>query len=152
MDKPGRGDPERLAEYYRDKALNSKNYFAVGFKIEFVRANGELSTYTPDFLVNWSRRPAELIEVKYRTDLRANWKRLRPGFIAARAWAKARGATFRIATERGIRGGILENAANPRKGRTYPANNDFLRVAAGDDESGDEDLVVREHLQSGRDV
>jgi hypothetical protein len=73
-------------------------------------ADGPSRRYTPDFLVNWSRRPAELIEVKYRADLRANWKRLRPGFIAARAWANARGATFRIATERGIRGGMLENA------------------------------------------
>jgi hypothetical protein len=73
-------------------------------------ADGLSRRYTPDFLVNWSGRPAELIEVKYRADLGANWKRLRPGFIAARAWAKARGATFRIATERSIRCGILENA------------------------------------------
>ena len=73
-------------------------------------ADGPSRRYTPDFLVNWSRRPAELIEVKYRADLRVNWKGLRPGFIAARAWANARGATFRIATERGIRGGMLENA------------------------------------------
>jgi len=28
-----------------------RNYMAVGFKIEFVKANGELSTYTPDFIV-----------------------------------------------------------------------------------------------------
>lgn len=73
-------------------------------------ADGPSRRYTPDYLVNWSTRAAELVEVKYRIDLRANWKRLRPGFIAARAWAQAHGATFRIATERGIRGGLLENA------------------------------------------
>jgi hypothetical protein len=28
-----------------------KNYLAVGFKIDYVKADGELSTYTPDFLV-----------------------------------------------------------------------------------------------------
>jgi hypothetical protein len=66
--------------------------------------------YTPDFLVRWSGRRAELIEVKYRADLRTNWDRLRPGFVAARDWAHEREATFRIATERSIRGPILENA------------------------------------------
>lgn len=66
--------------------------------------------YTPDFLVRWSARPAEVVEVKYRTDLRANWDRLRAGFIRARAWARERDATFRIATERSIRRGALENA------------------------------------------
>jgi hypothetical protein len=66
--------------------------------------------YTPDFLVCWSGQRTELIEVKYRADLRANWGRLRPGFMAARVWAHERAATFRIATERNIRGQILENA------------------------------------------
>jgi len=66
--------------------------------------------YTPDFLVRWSERRAELIEVKYRADLCTNWDRLRPGFVAARAWAHEREATFRIATERSIRGPLLENA------------------------------------------
>jgi hypothetical protein len=28
-----------------------KNYMAVGFKIDYVKASGELSTYTPDFIV-----------------------------------------------------------------------------------------------------
>lgn len=66
--------------------------------------------YTPDFLVRWSARAAEVVEVKYRADLRANWDQLRAGFISARAWARERDATFRIATERSIRGAVLENA------------------------------------------
>ena len=71
---------------------------------------GKPRRYTPDFLVRWSDGRSELVEVKYRTDLRALWKQLRPGFAAARAWADGHGASFRIATERSIRVPRLENA------------------------------------------
>jgi len=74
------------------------------------RDNAKSRRYTPDFLVTHSAAHAELIEVKYRADLRANWMRLRPGFIAARLWARQHGAVFRIATERSIRGSMLDNA------------------------------------------
>lgn len=66
--------------------------------------------YTPDFLVRRSNGSVELVEVKYRADLRSHWERLKPAFVAARAWARQRGAVFRIATERGIRGARLNNA------------------------------------------
>lgn len=66
--------------------------------------------YTPDFLVRWGDGRTDLVEVKYRADLHANWSKLRPGFVVARAWARERGASFRIATERGIRGVRLDNA------------------------------------------
>ena len=66
--------------------------------------------YTPDFLVRYRGDHAELVEVKYRTDLRANFAQLRPGFEAARRWAGEHGFIFRIATERGIRGPTLDNA------------------------------------------
>jgi TnsA endonuclease N terminal len=66
--------------------------------------------YTPDFLVRYLSGHAELIEVKYRADLRGDWPRLKPGFIAARHWACEQGAVFRIATERSIRGPVLDNA------------------------------------------
>ena len=58
----------------------------------------------------WSDGRTELVEVKYRVDLRAQWARLRPGFVAARATARENGGRFRIATERGIRGPLLDNA------------------------------------------
>jgi hypothetical protein len=74
------------------------------------RDGAKTRRYTPDFLVRSSHRRTELVEVKYRADLRANWSRLKPGFIAARVWARERDATFRIATERRIRGLRLENA------------------------------------------
>jgi len=66
--------------------------------------------YTPDFFVGSRTRSPELIEIKYQTDLQANWARLAPGFEAARAWARERHATFRVVTEREVRGPLLENA------------------------------------------
>lgn len=77
--------------------------------IEF-QDGARLRRYTPDFLVVWSEGRTELVEVKYRVDLRAQWARLRPSFVAARARARENGGRFRIATERGIRGPLLDNA------------------------------------------
>jgi hypothetical protein len=66
--------------------------------------------YTPDFSVRWSDGRFELVEVKYRTDLRTNWSLLLPGFSVARDLARERGGRFRIATDRSIRCPRLENA------------------------------------------
>ncbi len=67
--------------------------------------------YTPDFLIrSGDDRRADLIEVKYRDDLRTQWGRLRPAFHAARRWARSNFASFGIATERQIRGPMLANA------------------------------------------
>ena len=52
-----------------DVQAYGKNYLAVGFKIEFVRANGELSTYTPDFLVRTTAGDAWIVETKGREEL-----------------------------------------------------------------------------------
>ncbi|MBE0626432.1 MAG: DEAD/DEAH box helicase family protein [Burkholderiales bacterium] len=46
-----------------------KNYMAVGFKIEFVKANGELSTYTPDFIVRTTDAKVWIVETKGREEL-----------------------------------------------------------------------------------
>jgi type III restriction enzyme len=46
-----------------------KNYMAVGFKIEFVKANGELSTYTPDFIVRTNTGDVWIVETKGREEL-----------------------------------------------------------------------------------
>jgi hypothetical protein len=93
-----------------------------------------LRRYTPDFLVHWGNGTSELIEVKYRDDLKKQWRRLRPALIAARAWAREHGATFRIATERAIRGPFLENAKRLLVLRTAPLDRalaDQLRDAFG---------------------
>ncbi len=65
--------------------------------------------YTPDYLVRWSDRRTELIEVKYQADLEANQERLQPAFEVAREWAKEQGASFRTATEHEIRGPAFKN-------------------------------------------
>lgn len=77
--------------------------------IEF-QYGAQLRRYTPDFRVIWSDGRSELVEVKYRSDLRAQWVRLRPAFVAMRAEAAGSGSRFRIATECGIRGPLLDNA------------------------------------------
>lgn len=66
--------------------------------------------YTPDYSVAWSDGKREIVEVKYLSDLRANQERFKDRFAAMEDWARARGASFRIATEREIRGCALENA------------------------------------------
>ena len=46
-----------------------KNYMAVGFKVDYVKANGELSTYTPDFLVRTADGNVWIVETKGREEL-----------------------------------------------------------------------------------
>lgn len=73
-------------------------------------AEGQSRRYTPDFHVTWNDSRTELVEIKYRADLRTQWHRLRPAFAAARRVAMQDGGRFRIVTESGIRGAILDNA------------------------------------------
>ena len=60
-----------------DVQAYGKNYFAVGFKIEFVRANGELSTYTPDFLVRTTAGDVWIVETKGREEIDLPQKMIR---------------------------------------------------------------------------
>ena len=52
-----------------DVQAYGKNYMAVGFKIEFVKANGELSSYTPDFIVRTVEGGVWIVETKGREEL-----------------------------------------------------------------------------------
>jgi type III restriction enzyme len=47
----------------------AKNYFAVGFKLDYVKANGELSTYAPDFIVRTTDGKVWIVETKGREEL-----------------------------------------------------------------------------------
>jgi type III restriction enzyme len=47
----------------------AKNYLAVGFKLDYVRAGGDLSTYTPDFVVRDTGGTVWIIETKGREEL-----------------------------------------------------------------------------------
>ena len=46
-----------------------KNYMAVGFKLDYVKANGDLSTYTPDFVLRTSDSAVSVVETKGREEL-----------------------------------------------------------------------------------
>ena len=54
-----------------DIASFAKNYFAVGFRLEYVRADGELSNYHPDFLVKLPDGKVYVVETKGREDVDA---------------------------------------------------------------------------------
>lgn len=47
----------------------AKNYLAVGFKIDYVKADGDLSNYVPDFLVKTADNTVWVIETKGREEL-----------------------------------------------------------------------------------
>lgn len=46
-----------------------KNYLAVGFKLDYVKANGDLSNYVPDFIVRTTDRNIWIVETKGREEL-----------------------------------------------------------------------------------
>jgi TnsA endonuclease N terminal len=83
--------------------------------------------YTPDYSVAWSDGKREIVEVKYLSDLRANQERFKERFAAMGDWACTRGATFRVATEREIRGCALENAKRLLPLRTAAFDADIAR-------------------------
>ena len=91
------------------------------------QADGAARRYTPDYSVAWSDGRREIVEVKYLADLRANRERFRERFAAMDDWAHARGATFRVATEREIRGSALENAKRLLPLRTAAFDPDIAR-------------------------
>jgi len=70
-----------------------KNYMAVGFKLDYVKANGELSTYTPDFLVRTNDGGVWVVETKGREELDVPQKmhRLRQWCADATDAARAEG-------------------------------------------------------------
>ena len=47
----------------------AKNYLAVGFKLDYVKADGDLSNYTPDFIVKADDSSVTIIETKGREEL-----------------------------------------------------------------------------------
>jgi type III restriction enzyme len=47
----------------------SKNYLAVGFKLDYVNADGDISNYYPDFLVKVTDREMFVVETKGQEDI-----------------------------------------------------------------------------------
>jgi len=52
-----------------DVQSHAKNYMAVGFRLDYVKADGDLSTYTPDFIVRTSDGRVCIVETKGRKEL-----------------------------------------------------------------------------------
>lgn len=52
-----------------DVAAFAKNYLAVGFKLDYVRADGDLSNYVPDFIARSTDGAVWIIETKGREEL-----------------------------------------------------------------------------------
>lgn len=52
-----------------DVASFAKNYLAVGFKLDYVRADGDLSNYIPDFIVRTNDGNLWIVETKGRAEL-----------------------------------------------------------------------------------
>ena len=52
-----------------DVAAFAKNYLAVGFKLDYVKADGDLSSYTPDFIVRTTDGTVWIIETKGRVEI-----------------------------------------------------------------------------------
>ena len=52
-----------------DVAAFAKNYLAVGFKIDYVKADGDLSNYVPDFFVKTTDGTVWIVETKGRAEL-----------------------------------------------------------------------------------
>ena len=52
-----------------DVVSYAKNYLAVRFKLDYVKADGDISNYSPDFLVKLSSKRIFIVETKGREDL-----------------------------------------------------------------------------------
>jgi type III restriction enzyme len=57
----------------------AKNYLAVGFKLDYVKANGDLANYYPDFIVRTTDGAVWLVETKGRAELDVPQKMTRLG-------------------------------------------------------------------------
>lgn len=72
-----------------------KNYMAVGFRLDYVKADGDLSTYTPDFIVRTTDGRVWIVETKGREELDIPQKmaRLKQWCADATDAAKEQGGT-----------------------------------------------------------
>jgi type III restriction enzyme len=77
-----------------DVAAFAKNYLAVGFRLDYVRADGDLSTYTPDFFIRTTDGAVWIVETKGREELDLPQKMARLRQWCADATAADPGATY----------------------------------------------------------
>ena len=95
--EPNAGGLELAFAGFLDRAPDvqafGKNYFAVGFRLDYVRANGDLSNYTPDFIARTTDGAVWIVETKGRAelDLPQKMRRLRQWCADATAASEAAG-------------------------------------------------------------
>ncbi|MBF4290934.1 TnsA endonuclease N-terminal domain-containing protein, partial [Vibrio anguillarum] len=105
-------------------------------EVSWTDDNERHRVYTPDVLVHYYPPQQNILyEVKYRSDLRANWKELKPKFKAAISHAKSNGWRFKLITEVEIRTSYMENARF-----LLP----YLRVETNEEHS---DMLLRQLVQ-----
>ncbi len=83
----------RFLDEAPDVVSFAKNYLAVGFKIDYVRANGDLSNYIPDFVAKSGDGTVWIIETKgaVEIDLPQKMNRLRQWCLDASAASQTQG-------------------------------------------------------------
>jgi hypothetical protein len=88
--------------------------------------DGAERKYTPDVQANHTLADGRVVthvyEVKFRDDLKLEWKTFRPRFKAMVAYCRARQWRFGIVTEREIRTALLDNARFLRRYRAMETN------------------------------
>ena len=98
--EPRAGNFELRFAYFLEAASDvsafAKNYLAVGFKLDYVRANGDLANYYTDFIVRTADGTVWLVETKGREelDLPQKMARLKQWCADATAAESAEGGTL----------------------------------------------------------
>jgi hypothetical protein len=108
---------ERDFAYLLEHDASVDHYEVQPLKIEWTDQKGLSRKYTPDFLVFFNsafqstrKNKPQLIEIKYRDDLKKKWRELKPRFKAAVDFCTKRNWDFKIYTEREIHNDQLFNA------------------------------------------
>src|SRR5690606_29002264 len=67
----------RFLEDAPDVTSFAKNYLAIGFKVDYVKTDGDLSNYIPDFIIKTPDQTVWIVETKGRAELDLPQKRAR---------------------------------------------------------------------------
>jgi hypothetical protein len=70
------------------------------FPLQYSNDSGQLTRYTPDFLVSVPDRAKTVVEIKRRRDLSAIWTTYRPRLLQMHAHCREKGWSLRVVTDR----------------------------------------------------
>ena len=82
-----------------DVSAFAKNYLAVGFKLDYVKADGDLSNYTPDFIVRTTDGTVWIVETKGREEIDVPAEDGAPASMVRRRHSRKRGRRRRRHTD-----------------------------------------------------